>query len=171
MLIWCWTLPPIQSVQVSCYVNIVFPKCVKPLLNATKVSATGVNGESEDIIDNCTIPLCGKSSLACVDILKCVHRNLFCKTPGQTQLAKSFIPTNGRPVKTPRQRIPAQFWAEVEEQTQAMLQDGITEKSSSPWMSPAVFVHKKNCDVLICLCRRLCTEQADSERLMPPPTA
>ena len=32
-----------------------------------------------------------------------------------------------------------------------MLQEGIIEESSSPWMSPAVFVRKKNEDVRICI--------------------
>ena len=40
---------------------------------------------------------------------------------------------------------------EVEEQIQAILKEGITEESLSPWMSPAVFVRKKNGDVWICI--------------------
>jgi len=115
---------------------------VKPLLNANaaKVCATGVNGESEDIIDNCAIYFIGKSSQACVDIPKFTnsmllavleqHRNLFHQTLGQTQLAEHFIPTNGTPVKITPQIIPAHFCIE-EEQIQAMLQDDIIEKVQS----------------------------------------
>ena len=53
----------------------LFPNCVKPSLNANaaKVCATGANGESEGIIDNCAIRLFGKFSLACVDIPKCTN--------------------------------------------------------------------------------------------------
>jgi len=149
----------------------LFTKCVKPLLNANaaKVCATGVNSESEDIIDNCAICLFGKSSHACLDIHKCTnslllavleqHRNPFRQTPGQTQLAEHFIPTNGTPVKIPPQRIPVLFCTEIEEQIQAMMQDDIIEKSSSPWMSPAVSVHKKNGDVPICVHYRALTKQ------------
>ena len=159
----------IVSKQIKSDLKPSLPKCVKPLLNAAKVCATGVNGESEDIIDNCAIPLFGKSSLKCVDIPKCTnplllavleqHRDLFRQIPGQTQLAEHFIPTNGTPVKIPPRRIPAHFRAQVEEQIQAMLQDGIIEKSSSPWMSPAVFVRKKNGDVRICVHYRALNKQ------------
>jgi len=141
----------------------LFTKCVKPLLNANaaKVCATGVNSESEDIIDNRTICLFGKSSHAHVYIPKCTkslllavleqHRNPFHQTPGQIQLAEHFIPTNRTPVKIPPQRIPALFCTVIEEQIQAMVQDGIIEKSSSPWMFPAVSVYEKNGDVPICV--------------------
>jgi len=46
----------------------LLPTCITPLLNAAKVCATGVSGESEDIIDDCAIPLFGKSAPTCVDI-------------------------------------------------------------------------------------------------------
>jgi len=54
-----FTTTPVSIVckQHSSKVTSPLPKCMKPLLNATKVcAATGVNN-SEDIIDNCTIPL------------------------------------------------------------------------------------------------------------------
>ena len=79
------------------------------------------------------------------------HKKLFSTTPGHTALAEHFIDTTGTPVKIPTCRIPANYRVEVEEQIQAMLQEGIIEESSSPWMSPAVFVCKKNGDVRICI--------------------
>ena len=82
----------IVSKQASCDVKTVFPKCMKPQLNSVQVCATEVNRESEDITDNCTIPLFGKSLHTCVDIPKCTnplllavldqHKNLFRSTPG-----------------------------------------------------------------------------------------
>jgi len=83
------------------------PRSIKPLLNAAKVCATGVSGESEDIIGNCAIPLFGKSTPTFVGIPKCVnllmlgvleqHKNLFRQIIGQTQLAKHFIPNGMEP--------------------------------------------------------------------------
>jgi len=40
-----------------------------------------------------------------------------------------------------------------------MLEDDIIEESSSPWMSPAVFVRKKNGDVCICVDYRALNKQ------------
>ena len=40
-----------------------------------------------------------------------------------------------------------------------MLQEGIIEESLSLWMSPAVFVHKKNGDVRICVDYRALNKQ------------
>jgi len=164
-----FTTTPVGIVckQHSSKVTSPLPKCMKPLLNATKVcAATGVNN-SEDIIDNCAIPLFGKFLPTCIPnctipLLLAVleqNRTLFRPTPGQTRLAEHFIPTNGAPVKIPPRRIPAHFRAEVEEQIQAMLQDGIIEESSSPWMSPVVFVRKKIGDVRICVDYRALNKQ------------
>lgn len=83
------------------------------------------------------------------------HKKLFNTTPGHTKLAEHFIPTTGTCVKVPPHRIPANYRAEVEEQIQAMLKEGIIKESSSPWMSSAMFVQKKwGCPDV---CRLLCT--------------
>ena len=114
-----------------------------------------------ETIDNCAIPLFGKATPPVFDIPTCTdtlllavleqHKKLFSTTPGHTKLAEHFIPTTGMPVKVPPRRIPANYRAEIEEQIQAMLKEGIIKESSSPWMSPAVFVQKKNGDVWICV--------------------
>ena len=79
------------------------------------------------------------------------YKSLFRTSPGKTTAAEHFIPTTGNPVKVPPRRIPANFRAEVESQIQCMLQDGIIEESSSPWLATAVYVRKKNGDIRICI--------------------
>ena len=79
------------------------------------------------------------------------HYDLFQTTPGVTEAAQHFIPTTGHPVKVPPRRIPAHYRDEVEKQIEAMLEQGIIEESSSPWMAPAVFVLKKSGDLRLCV--------------------
>ena len=80
------------------------------------------------------------------------HKQLFKTSPGRTTVAHSehFIPTTGNPVKIPPRRVPGNYHAEVQ-QINTMLQQGIIEPSSSPWMAPAVFVRKKNGEVRLCV--------------------
>ena len=47
--------------------------------------------------------------------------------------------------------IPVHYREEVETQIQQMLDQGIIEESSSPWMTPAVFVNKKSGELRICI--------------------
>ena len=68
-----------------------------------------------------------------------------------TEAAYHFIPTSGNPVKIPPRRIPAHYREEVERQIHVMLEQGIIEVSSSPWMAPAVFVPKKSGDLRLCI--------------------
>ena len=120
-------------------------------------------------IDSCAIPLFGKATVPAFDVPKCTnklllavleqHKDLFSTVPGHTELAEHFIPTTGTPVKVPPRRIPAHCRAEVEEQIQTMLKEGIITESSNPWMSPAVFVRKKNGDVRICVYYRALNKQ------------
>ena len=122
-----------------------------------------------ETIDSCAIPLFGKATVPAFDVPKCTnklllavleqHKDLFSTVPGHTELAEHFIPTTGTPVKVPPHRIPAHCRAEVEEQIQTMLKEGIITESSSPWMSPAVFVRKKNGDVRICVDYRALNKQ------------
>ena len=79
------------------------------------------------------------------------YKELFRTRPGQTNLAKHFIPTTDSPVKVPPRRIPAHYRAEVEKQLQDMLEMGIIEESSSPWMAPMVFVPKQNSELRLCV--------------------
>ena len=95
-------------------------------------------------LDECAISLFGQP--IAYDMPPCPHeqmssvmqdyKELFRTQPGQTSLAKHFIPTTDSPVKVPPRRIPAHYRAEVEKQLQDMLEMGIIEESSSPWMAP-----------------------------------
>ena len=127
---------------------------------AKKVCAVASIAESsEDIIDSCAVPLFEAKSM--YDMPQCqdsdltnlleTHKELFHNTPGKTNVTEHFIPTMGNPVKIPPRRIPANYHAEVEHQISSMLQQGIIEVSSSPWMAPAVFVRKKSGEIRLCV--------------------
>ena len=57
-----------------------------------------------------------------------------------------YFPTTGAPVRIPSHRIPVHYKDAVHKQLTLMLEQGIIEESSSPWMAPAVFVPKKSGD-------------------------
>ena len=126
-----------------------------------KVCAVNILTETtEDLVDDCAIPLFGKkplqydmplSSISTLAPLLDQYRNLFKTCPGSTNVAEHFIPTTGTPVKVPPRRIPANYRSEVESQIQQMLEEGVIEECSSPWMAPAVFVRKKTGDIRICV--------------------
>jgi hypothetical protein len=78
-------------------------------------------------------------------------KDLFRTSPGVTSEAQHYIPTTGNPVRVPPRRIPAHYRDEVEQQIQEMLDLGIIEESSSPWMAPAVFVRKKSGEIRLCI--------------------
>ena len=67
-----------------------------------------------------------------------------------TSEAQHYIPTTGNPVRVPPRRIPAHYRDKVEQQIQEMLDLGVIEESSSPWMAPAVFVKKKSGEIRLC---------------------
>ena len=126
----------------------------------TKVCAVAaVEEPNTDVVDECAVPLFQNRTT--VELPECPspilmavvkeHYDLFQTTPGVTEAAQHFIPTTGHPVKVPPRRIPAHYRDEVEKQIEAMLEQGIIEESSSPWMAPAVFVLKKSGDLRLCV--------------------
>ncbi len=79
---------------------------------------------STDVVDECAVPLF--RGLTSYELPECprpshmsiVHeyRDLCQTTPGKTEAAENFIPTNGNPVKVPPRRIADQYREEVERQ-------------------------------------------------------
>lgn len=126
----------------------------------SKVCAAAiVEDNSIDTVDECSIPVfkketsydlptCANCSLAAVIN---EYKDIFRSTPGLTNEAQHFIHTTGSPVRVPPRRIPVHYREEVETQIQQMLNQGIIEESSSPWMAPAVFVKKKSGELRICI--------------------
>ena len=112
-----------------------------------------------DVVDECAVPSYINSPK--IELPNCVepklktivekYKEIFCTIPGKTNEGYHFIPTNGNPVKIPPRRIPAHYRAEVTEQIQTMLEQGIIARSKSPWMAPAVFVPKRTGQVHICV--------------------
>lgn len=124
-----------------------------------RCAATIAEDPSFNMIDECSIPQYGnpvKFDVPCcddveIDMLLMEYKDLFRSIPGVTKLAYHHIPTAGNPVRVPPRRVPAHYKEEVEHQIQQMLQEGIIEESSSPWMAPAVFVQKKSGEIRLCV--------------------
>ena len=114
---------------------------------------------SEESLDECAIPLFGNPITYDVptDIrvqfssIVEEHCNLFRELPGHTSLMEHHIPTNGPPAKVPPRRIAANYRTEVEQQLRTMLEMGIIEESSSPWMAPMVLIPKKSGELRLCV--------------------
>ena len=105
------------------------------------------------------LPECNKHNLLRITQ---EFQTLFCTTPGLTNVTSHFISTTGNPIKIPPRRIPAHYKEEVMKQLTSMLEQGIIEESSSPWMAPAVFVRKKNGNI------RLCVDYRQQSRTLTP---
>ena len=158
-----FTTTPVTIHNTSYPANL--PPELEPILETARsvtrkvCAVASLTESSEDIIDNCAVPLF--DAVSSYDMPQCQdsdltalleqHRELFCNTPGKTNVTEHFIPTVGNPVKIPPRRIPANYRTEVEHQISSMLQQGIIEVSSSPWMAPAVFVRKKSGEIRLCV--------------------
>ena len=109
-----------------------------------------IENPANNVIDNCAIPDFKSTTTLkmpeCTSILNSIleqYKQLFIRKPGKVEVTYHYIPTTGSPVKLPPRCIPAHYKEEVESQIQSMLANHIIEESSSSWMSPAVFVKRK----------------------------
>jgi len=113
----------------------------------------------KDIEDECAIPLFNQedvielpqSSNPNLQHLLRQYQLLFRCSPGKTTLAQHYIPTHGSPVRVPPRRIPAHYKTQIQTQIQDMLNRGIIEESSSPWLAPVVIVPKKSGEIRLCV--------------------
>ena len=120
-----------------------------------------IEDPANDVIDDCAISDFQSTTLEMPEHtpgLKSIlaqYKQLFVRKPGKAEGTYHYIPTSGSPVKIPPRRIPAHYKEEVENQIenqiQSMLANHTIEESSSPWMSPAVFVKKKTGDINLCI--------------------
>ncbi|KAL5517293.1 hypothetical protein EMCRGX_G002818 [Ephydatia muelleri] len=86
---------------------------------------------------------------------------LFSTVPRLTTVAHHTIPTaHNPPVRVPPRRVPAHYRTEVERQLTEMLDCNIIRVSSSPWLTPAVYVPKKSGEIRICIDYRELNKQA-----------
>ena len=80
------------------------------------------------------------------------YKSLFSSIPGQTEAIEHHIPTGeAQPIRVPPRRVPMHYKDEIQKQIVEMLQQGIIQESSSPWLAPCVFVPKKNGELRICV--------------------
>jgi hypothetical protein len=96
-----------------------------------------------------------------------IYRSLFRTVPGGTEGACHYITSTGTPVRVPPRRIPAHYRQEIEKQINTMLEQGIIEESSSPWMAPAVFVPKKSGEIRMCIDYRELNKRTKKDLPLP----
>ena len=82
------------------------------------------------------------------------------KELGRTSLVQHEIKLNDKtPFKERYRRIPPHQYKEVRKYLQEMLQIGAIQRSTSPWVSPVVLVHKKDGSLWFCIDSRKLNNQ------------
>ena len=151
----------------------------KRLLKMEVAAVPSTFQSTDETVDDCAVPIFD-STTAAYDLPKCndpnllalleTYKQLFNASPGRTTIMEHFIPTTGNPIKVPPRRVPVNYHSEVQQQINTMLQQGIIEPSSSPWMAPAVFVRKKNGEIRLCVdYRELNKRTVKDAYLLPRP--
>ena len=69
----------------------------------------------------------------------------------------------GSPVRVPPRRIPAHYKTQIQVQIQDMLNKGIIEESSNPWLAPVVIVSKKSDEIRLCVDYRQLNKQTSKD--------
>ncbi len=115
----------------------------QPKLKLCAAAAVG-DATAEDAFDECAIPrFGGPPRFEFPDCPQSIFKpiveeftSLFRVQPGVTTVALHCIPTTGPSVRVPLRRVPVHYREEVERQIQEMLEQGVIEESSSPWLAP-----------------------------------
>ena len=125
----------------------------------TGCAVAAVEEPNTDVVDECAVPLFHKPPH--VKLPECPnplrrqvlkeYYELFRTSLGITEAAQHFIPTTGQPVEVPPRRIPAHYRDNVEKQIEVILEQGIIERSSSPWIALTIFVLKKSGELHLCV--------------------
>jgi hypothetical protein len=65
---------------------------------------------------------------------------------GTDLIEHQIVSGEAKPIRKPPYRIPFALRKEMDKQVQDMLEKGVIEESSSPWLAPAILVPKKSLD-------------------------
>ena len=113
----------------------------------------------KDVVDECAIPRFNQEGV--IELSHSANTNLkpllqqyqylFRCSPGKTNLARHYIPTQGSPARVPPRRVLAHYKAQIDEQIQDTLNKRIIEESSSPWLAPVVIAPEKSGEIRSCL--------------------
>ncbi|XP_068115084.1 zinc finger protein 850-like [Hyperolius riggenbachi] len=80
------------------------------------------------------------------------YRHTFSGTPGQTTLAVHRVDTGThKPIRQFPYRTSPEVQAQMKQEIEEMLQLGVVQKSSSPWVAPVVLVPKKDKTTRFCV--------------------
>ncbi|CAC5413534.1 unnamed protein product [Mytilus coruscus] len=126
---------------------------IRHLTNKEKAETRNVPVHLKDMFQNIAPGHSETEKDAIADILN-KYSDTFSKDEtdlGRTSLSKFCIETgDAKPIKQPPRRVPMAYAGEEKKLIDQMTNQGIIQKSTSPWSSPLVLVLKKNGKVRAC---------------------